>query len=305
MELWSLIRALRQAADPEAHTLGENTHWFVHFAYGSSLSLFLSAPVVRAETCCDKDTHKCRWSMQQKSLMFPVQSGLLSATLVRPSAHINIACWYLYECLCSIPAHICRVVDAEGFLKSFILPFFLPSPHLPLSFLTSLPSSVSLPPPSSSHSQVVFPPAVYSSPPPLPSLCCFIPPSSSLSLRPPAPLPLLCVVYFKEKWSQINLNPKKVIDGCAKLSLSISFLFSLSLFPHSLPTSLSSLPLALWLSLTHIHTTHTEANTLGLYSLINYLGIQHYSSTHVSHFYILDCLLQDASDNKEKTCLVG
>lgn len=83
-------------------------------------------------------------------------------------------------------------------------------------------------------------------------------------LSSPSPSSSPSAVYIKEKWSQINLNPKKVIDGCTKLPLSISFLSTLSLFPHSLPPPT---PRSHWccgsFSFTH-----------SLYSLINYLGLQ-------------------------------
>lgn len=262
MELWSLIRALRQAADPEAHTLGENTHWFVHFAYGSSLSLFLSAPVVRAETCCDKDTHKCRWSMQQKSLMFPVQSGLLSATLVRPSAHINIACWYLYECLCSIPAHICRVVDGEGFLKKLYSPFFPALPTSPSFFpdfsalicLTASPLILSLP--------GSFPPCCIflSSSSPLPMLFY---PSIFLSFSPsPGSSPSLVCCVFQRKMKPNKLEPQEG-DWWLRKALSLHLFPFLPVFIPTLPPYL---PLVsptgtVALSHTHTHNTHRSKHT--------------------------------------------
>lgn len=132
--------------------------------------------------------------------------------------------------------------------------------------LISLPSTPSsLPPSSSSHSQVVSPPLYITlhllAPLPLSSHAVF---SLCLPLFLPIPQPLcvLCISKKKKGRSQINLNPKKVIDGCAMLPLSISFhLFPF--FPVFIPT-LPSLPL---LSPTgtvaHSHShTHTYTQKL-------------------------------------------
>lgn len=104
------------------------------------------------------------------------------------------------------------------------------------------------------------------------------PPHPSPSTPPHPPLPplgSLCVVCFQtttreEELFQINSNPKEVIDGCAKLSSSVSS-SPPSLFPHSLPSLLLSptgtaARARLWAS-THTRI-HTQTCCLG--RLIDY-----------------------------------
>lgn len=158
-------------------------------------------------------------------LVYVSCTGLVNTTVVRPGARCMLM-------LTLMPVHSYSTYSSSyRCIFTSCLPLSSASPH-------PLPPRYRLPP------RAVF--------------------SYVFLLSSPSPSSSPSAVYIKEKWSQINLNPKKVIDGCTKLPLSISFLSTLSLFPHSLPPPT---PRSHWccgsFSFTH-----------SLYSLINYLGLQ-------------------------------